>query len=105
MRQAPSEPERLLWHALRSSKLGARFRRQVLVAGVIVDFFAPSARLVVEVDGAHHASHAAADRRRDARLGALGLRVFRLPAQLVLRNLAEALRQVRAVLAQGWSSC
>jgi very-short-patch-repair endonuclease len=49
LRTAPSEPERVLWAALRASQLGARFRRQVLLHGYIVDFFAPQAQLVVEV--------------------------------------------------------
>ena len=38
MRIAPSEPERVLWQALRSSQLGTRFRRQVVLRGIIVDF-------------------------------------------------------------------
>jgi very-short-patch-repair endonuclease len=97
-RQVPSEPERVLWAALRSSQLGVRFRRQVVIAGCIVDFFAPRAQLVVEVDGVQHALRCGADRRRDKQLGALGLRVLRLPARLVLCNLAEALRVVRAAL-------
>lgn len=86
MRQSPSEPERVLWCALRASQLGVQFRRQVVVAGFIVDFFAPSARLVVEVDGAHHARQRGADRRRDARLARLGFRVLRLEARLVLAD-------------------
>jgi hypothetical protein len=36
MRVAPSEPERVLWARLRACQLGVRFRRQVVVAGVIV---------------------------------------------------------------------
>lgn len=100
MRQAPSEPERVLWLALRASRLGVRFRRQVVLAGGVVDFFAPEARLVVEVDGKHHARHRGADRRRDARLEALALRVLRLPAQLVLCSTAEAVLLVRATLAR-----
>jgi very-short-patch-repair endonuclease len=98
MRQAPSEPERLLWQALRSSQLGVRFRRQVVLHGFIVDFFAPLVRLVVEVDGAHHAQQQGADKRRDAALVAHGLRVLRMPAQLVLKALPEALAQVRAIV-------
>jgi len=84
----------VLWQALRSSQLGVQFRRQVVLAGAIVDFFAPSARLVVEVDGAHHAQRRGADRRRDARLAARGLRVLRLPAQVVLADVAEAVQRV-----------
>jgi len=67
MRGAPSEPERVLWQALRASQLGVRFRRQVVWGQFILDFFAPSARLVVEVDGAQHALRRNADKRRDSR--------------------------------------
>jgi very-short-patch-repair endonuclease len=41
-----------LWSALSGRKLGVQFRREVPLAGrYIVDFCAPSRRLVVEVDG------------------------------------------------------
>jgi very-short-patch-repair endonuclease len=98
MRRAPSEPERILWQALRASQLGTPFRRQVVVAGFVVDFFALAARLVVEVDGVQHRSRRGADRRRDARLALLGLRVLRLEAQLVLAQPAEAIAQIAVAL-------
>jgi very-short-patch-repair endonuclease len=98
MRAAPSEPERLLWRALRASQLGVQFRRQVVVQGYIVDFFAPAARLVVEVDGAQHTRQRRADKRRDRALAAAGLRVLRLPAALVLHQPPSALRLVTAAL-------
>jgi very-short-patch-repair endonuclease len=100
MRCAPSEPERVLWLALGCGQLGLQFRRQVVLCGQIVDFFAPAARLVVEVDGAHHAGRRAADARRDAALAAQGLRVLRLPASLVVRDLPAALRLVVRALAR-----
>jgi very-short-patch-repair endonuclease len=96
MRRAPSEPERVLWRALRCCQLGVQFRRQVVLQGLIVDFFAPTARLVVEVDGAHHTRQRGADQRRDRALAAAGLKVLRLPAQLVLGSLAVALERVRS---------
>ena len=98
MRRVPSEPERIMWQALRASQLGTPFRRQVVLAGFVVDFFAPAARLVVEVDGVQHRSRRGADRRRDARLVELGLRVLRLEAQLVLARPAEAVAQVAGAL-------
>jgi very-short-patch-repair endonuclease len=98
MRVAPSEPERVLWSALRASQLGVRFRRQVVLQGYIVDFFAPDAYLVVKVDGAHHALRSGADTRRDRALAAAGLRVLRLPASLVTGNLSAALQLVNAAL-------
>ena len=101
MRVAPSEPEAKLWRALRCCQLGVRFRRQVVFGTVIVDFFAPSARLVVvEVDGPQHAHRRGADKRRDAVLEARGLRVLRLPAELVRRNLVGAVGVVVAALAR-----
>ena len=98
MRLAPSEPERVLWQALRSSQLGTWFRRQVVVRGYIVDFFAPAARLVVEVDGAHHARQRGADKRRDAALAEARLTVLQLPARLVLSNLPAAVQIVAQAL-------
>ncbi|MES1183376.1 MAG: endonuclease domain-containing protein [Myxococcales bacterium] len=98
MRLAPSEPERVLWQALRSCQLGVRFRRQVVLNGFIVDFFPPAARLVVEADGAHHARRRGADKRRDRALAAAGLRVLRLPARLVQRQPHAALRLVAQAL-------
>ncbi len=47
--------ERILWESLRARRLGGvKFRRQVILANTIVDFFAPELRLAVEVDRAAH---------------------------------------------------
>ncbi len=98
MRASPSAPEATLWCALVNRKLGVAFRRQTPLAGYVADFVCASAKLVVEVDGPHHACRAAADARRDACLARLGYRVLRLDAQLVMRQLPVALERVRAAL-------
>jgi very-short-patch-repair endonuclease len=88
----------VLWQAIRARKLGVVFRRQVVVAGrFIADFLAPSARLIVEVDGRQHERRGAADARRDRVLGRAGYRVLRLPAELV-RDLPDALARIREAL-------
>ena len=93
----PSEAR--LWSALKARQLGAQFRREVPLAGrYIVDFCAPSVRLVVEVDGACHASRPRADARRDAELCGLGYRVLRVEAALVMRDLPAVVALVRAAL-------
>lgn len=98
-RRAPTESEARLLEALRGGKLGVQFRRQVPLGGrYIVDFVAPAARLVVEVDGCYHAGRRHADRQRDRRLGHLGYRVLRLPAALVMSQAAVALRRVAEAL-------
>ena len=98
MRCAGTASEQRLWQCLVNSKLGVPFRRQVVIAGRIADFVAPSLRLVVEVDGVSHASRRAADARRDEKLQRLGYRVLRLDAQLVIHDLPAAVARVRDAL-------
>jgi very-short-patch-repair endonuclease len=98
MRAFPSPPERLLWAALTNRKLGVPFRRQVPLAGFIADFACASRRLVIEVDGAHHAARRRADARRDAVLARLGYRVLRLEAALVRSDLPRAVALIRQAL-------
>ena len=98
MRACPSPPEQALWVAIRSAKLGVPFRRQVPVAGYIVDFVAVQAMLVVEVGGRCHEQRRAADACRDRKLARLGYRVLRLEAALVLKRLPVALALVRQAL-------
>lgn len=98
MRAAPSLPEQLLWAALVNRKLGVSFRRQVPLAAYVCDFVCSSHKLVVEVDGAHHARRTAIDARRDRCLARLGYQVLRLGAQLVIHELSVALAQVRLAL-------
>jgi len=99
MRAAPTTTEALLWRELAGSKLGVGFRRQVPIGRYIVDFCAPSARLVVEVDGGYHAARARADARRDRQLEQAGYRVLRLPAEQVYGDMPAAMAAVRAALA------
>jgi very-short-patch-repair endonuclease len=80
---------------LRSSQLGVAFRRQVPLLGFIADFYAPSARLIVEIDGGYHARRVTADAHRDRKLERDGYRVVRLQAELVMRDLPAALLAVR----------
>ena len=100
MRSSPTASEALLWQALRRSALGVRFRRQVLLGSCIVDFFAPAANLVVEVDGSIHdtALRSASDALRDQALHLLGYRVLRLRAELVEHDLVAALALIEAAL-------
>jgi very-short-patch-repair endonuclease len=99
MRLAQTSSERKLWSALRGGRLGGiAFRRQVVIGERIVDFVAPRAKLVVEVDGGYHAERASADARRDAELERAGYRVLRIDALLVVRNLPAAVARIRSAL-------
>jgi very-short-patch-repair endonuclease len=84
-----SLPEVVLWQALRKGRLaGFRFRRQHPVGPYILDFYCPSARLAIEVDGFAHDTVAQVghDERRDGFLAGRGIRVLRITAADVLRD-------------------
>jgi very-short-patch-repair endonuclease len=56
MRREMSDAEVRLWCELRKRGLGGlAFRRQQPIGPYIVDFFCPTAKLIVEVDGEQHA--------------------------------------------------
>ena len=93
-----SENERILWSRISGKQLGVVFRRQFPVEKYIVDFVAPSAKLIVEVDDRSHELKRTADARRDRDLGRLAYRVLRIPAELVRRNVAEAVARILAAL-------
>jgi very-short-patch-repair endonuclease len=79
-RRQPTPAEAVAWAVLRTRPLGLKWRRQQVIRGFIVDFYCPSLRVVLEVDGPihHTASVRAADEKRTAVLTALGLRVLRV---------------------------
>ena len=81
LRQQATPAEQRLWELLRNRRmLGLKFRRQYLVAGLIVDFSCAELRLVLEVDGEIHTTpeqldyDAARTRHLEAR-GLHGLRI------------------------------
>ena len=98
MRATLTPSEQRLWQAISGRKLGVSFKRQVVLGNFIVDFCAPAAHLVVEVDGGYHARRSSADQRRDRTLARAGYRVLRLEAELVLSELPLAIALVRHAL-------
>jgi very-short-patch-repair endonuclease len=92
-RKAMSPPEVRLWTRLRQLRGGGpTFRRQHPIGPYIADFYCAAAKLVVEVDGAHHTEDAqiAHDAERSAYLESLGYRVVRCPGRDVMANADEA---------------
>ena len=90
LRRQMTDSEQELWSGLRLKQvLGVQFYRQKPIGDYIVDFYAPRARLVVEVDGSQHLTpnHAQRDAQRDAYLMGLGLRVLRFSNSQVLTEL------------------
>ena len=68
LRKNLTDSESALWSRLRNKQLlGIQFYRQKPIGEYIVDFYAPGAKLVVEVDGSQHvqSDHVKKDTCRD----------------------------------------
>ena len=75
-----TDAEQKLWHRLRRKQLlGVQFFRQCPIGKYIVDFYAPTVKLVIELDGSQHQEQDAIhyDSSRTAFLNSLGLNVLR----------------------------
>ena len=92
LRRDMTLPEALLWRELRKRPGGFKFRRQHPVGRWIVDFYCPLVRLAIEVDGISHemGSRPETDVLRDNWLKGQGLKILRLAATDVLRDLNSA---------------
>ena len=80
LRKKMTDAELKLWFRIRKKQIcGVQFYRQKPLLDYIVDFYAPAAELVIEVDGSQHfePEHQHCDAQRDKRLSELGIRVLR----------------------------
>ena len=86
---------------LKDSKLaGYKFRRQHSIGYYIVDFYCPSGKLAIELDGSQHYTDEGIsnDKERDEHLKLLGINVLRFRNEEVKYNLTEVLRIVKESL-------
>ncbi|WP_030008200.1 endonuclease domain-containing protein [Picosynechococcus sp. NKBG042902] len=91
--------EAKLWEALRGKKLdGFKFRCQHPVEQFILDFYCPSCKLVVEIDGEIHRDRQEYDQARTEKLEILGYRVIRFSNDEVMNHLDDVLERIRAEL-------
>ena len=87
LRRDSSRAERICWEQLRAHRIqGIKFRRQHPIGRYFADFACPSRRLIIEIDGEHHADQIEADARRTAELERAGWRVIRFAASEVVQN-------------------
>lgn len=103
MRKQMTPQELALWLRLREFKgLGWHFRRQSPEPPYILDFVCRAVKLVVEVDGVHHASakQSAHDQERDSVLAARGFHVLRFWASDVESELDGVVEAILNALGQ-----
>jgi len=103
LRQQMTDAELKLWSRIRRKQIcDVQFYRQKPLLDFIVDFYAPSVELVIEVDGGQHfePEHQDRDNLRDERLEEIGLRVLRFDNIQVLKELDAVVERIHEVVEQ-----
>lgn len=86
-RRECSRAEQVCWELLRAKRMGGvTFRRQHPIGPYFADFACVAKKLVIEIDGDHHAFRVDADTRRTAVMEQLGWRVVRFWANETVAN-------------------
>jgi very-short-patch-repair endonuclease len=88
LRHEAGDAERLVWRLLCDRKLvGCKFRRQHPIGPYFAEFACVEKKLVVEIDGEHHAFQIEADARRTEMMNNKGWRVVRFWANEIVSNI------------------
>ena len=90
-----TDAERLLWREVRAHRLsGLKFKRQEPMGVYVVDFVCYAARLIIELDGGHHANQQESDAERTRWLESSGFRVIRFWNNDVLSNITGVMQEI-----------
>jgi very-short-patch-repair endonuclease len=103
LRKNLTPAEATLWKFLKGSKLeGRKFRRQHSVGNYILDFYCPSERLAIELDGEVHFNERAMeyDYERKLFLNSFDIKVIRFENRLVFEETEYVLNRIVSYF--GW---
>jgi len=79
-----------LWTYIKNKQLsGRKFRRQHSIDNFILDFYCPSERIAIELDGGYHNTpkQSEKDKERDLILKSYRIKVLRFKNELVFKNI------------------
>ena len=98
LRNDGTPAEKLLWLFLKHRQLdGRKFRRQHCYGPYIMDFYCPTERLCIELDGDSHCSPEAEahDRAKDSYLRSHGIKVLRFTNDEVYASLEKVFEKIQ----------
>jgi very-short-patch-repair endonuclease len=101
LRRNQTLPEARLWELLRGKGVkNYKFRRQHSIGAYIADFYCPSAKLVVEIDGDSHQSLNAKeyDNVREKYMEALDIVTIRFSNEEVLSDIDSVIKNIESYL-------
>lgn len=104
LRNRGTSAEASLWLLLKEKQLdGRKFRRQHSIGNFVVDFYCPSEKLVVELDGEQHFSEEGQhyDERRSQYFQSLGISTVRFENCEVFDHPDAVLEDIRKMFGRG----
>src|SRR5262249_25142191 len=94
LRMEAPRSEQLMWDSLK----GLGFEHSVPMYGYVMDFYHPSLRICVEIDGSVHRTRKAQDRRRDEALRRRGIETYRFWARHVYQEQERIVGHIRNIV-------
>jgi cyclase len=96
LRKENTEAEKILWKSLRGNKLGVRWRRQHPIDMYILDFYSPTTKLCIELDGSVHKikENKEYDSAREKYLKIKGIRTIRFWNSDIEKNIGTVLDKI-----------
>lgn len=88
--------ERLIWKHLKASQMGHKFRRQYGFGTYVVDFYCPTKRVVVEIDGPSH--DLKLDEVRQIQIETLNIKFLRFTNDQVLYEREAVIEMIKKSL-------
>lgn len=77
LRQSQTKEETILWSKLRNNQLGFKIKRQYSVGPYVLDFYCPSKKVAIEIDGGQHLKEKEYDTLRSDYLSVFDIKVIR----------------------------
>ncbi|MDD5569903.1 MAG: endonuclease domain-containing protein [Bacteroidales bacterium] len=99
LRHNLTSAEATLWNHLKKSQVeGRKFRRQHSVGLYVLDFYCPSEKLAVELDGAKHFTPEGEehDKIRTEYLERFGIRVIRFENKMIFKDLNSVIEGIKS---------
>ena len=101
LRNNQTKYEKILWQRLRRKQIeGIKFHRQYGIGAYIADFYAPSLRLCIEVDGKQHHTKTGMeyDAERDNYMESLNIKVIRFKNELVIEDIENVVNEINKAI-------
>lgn len=89
--------EKVLWERLRGSKIGYKFFRQYSIDAFVIDFYCPTHKLAIEIEGSIHSNPKVMnyDKFRYRYLTAFGIKFLKFSNQEIYEKVGEVVENIK----------